>query len=122
VKIYGEAPKEDRRKYSPSKFISAEVEKVCGDPDEEHISTSYIERSNLTWRMSNRRFTRLTNGFSKKLSNHAHHLAINFMHYNFVRIHKTLRCTPAMAAGLTNHVWDMSDLLTLEMWREERAA
>jgi hypothetical protein len=92
------------------------VTPICGSPDETHISTSHVERSNLMWRMSDRRMTRLTNGFSKKVENHGYHLAINFMHYNFVRIHKTLRCTPAMAAGITNHLWEMSDLLTLNMW------
>jgi IS1 family transposase len=122
VKIYGEAPKEERRKYSPSKFLRAVRTPICGDPDDAHISTSYIERSNLTWRMANRRMTRLTNAFSKKVANHGYHLAINFMHYNFVRIHKTLRYTPAMAAGITDYVWDMSDLLTLDMWRAEQAA
>ncbi len=122
VKIYGEAPKEERRKYSPSKFLRAEVTPIAGNPDTQHVSTSFVERSNLTWRMSNRRMTRLTNAFSKKVENHAHHLAINFMHYNFVRIHKTLRCTPAMAAGITNHVWEMSDLLTLDIWDTQKAA
>lgn len=82
----------------------------------ELITTSYVERSNLTWRMSNRRMTRLTNAFSKKAENHAHQLAINFMHYNFVRIHQTLRCTPAMAAGITEYAWSIEDLLTLDMW------
>jgi IS1 family transposase len=122
IKLYSEPVKEDRRKYSPSRFIGTEIKKVYGDPDDEHISTSYVERSNLTWRMSNRRMTRLTNAFSKKVENHAHQLAINFMHYNFVRIHRTLRCTPAMAAGVTDYVWEMSDLLDLGMWASAEAA
>lgn len=116
IKTYGEAPKEERRKYSPSRYIGSTVTKWFGNPDEKLISTSYVERSNLTWRMTNRRMTRLTNAFSKKVENHAHQLAINFMHYNFVRIHKTLRCTPAMAAGVTENVWTIKDLLTLGMW------
>lgn len=86
------------------------------------VSTSYIERSNLTWRMTNRRMTRLTNGFSKKLENHAYQLAINFMHYNFVRIHKTLRCTPAMEAEITDYVWSIEDLLSLDMWGTSKVA
>jgi hypothetical protein len=110
--------KEERRKYSPSRFIGTTVTKVYGEPEDEHISTSYVERSNLTWRMSNRRMTRLTNAFSKKLANHAHHLAINFMHYNFVRIHRIPRTTPAVAAGVAENPWKMSDLLDLGMWLE----
>lgn len=122
VKQYGEAPKEERRKYSPSKYKGSVITPVYGNPDMKHVSTSYVERSNLTWRMGNRRMTRLTNAFSKKVENHSHQLAINFMHYNFVRIHKTLRCTPAMAAGITNHVWEISDMLTLGMWAEKKVA
>jgi len=82
-----------------------------GDPDPKHISTSYVERQNLTMRMSMRRFTRLTNGFSKKVENHAYAVAIHYMHYNFVRIHKTLRVTPAMEAGLAEHVWTIEEML-----------
>ncbi len=82
-----------------------------------HLSTSYIERANLTTRMGNRRFTRLTNGFSKKAENHAHSVAIHTMHYNFVRIHQTLRCTPAMAAGVTSKLWELTDMVRpLEEW------
>lgn len=113
VKIYGSPSKEETRKYSPSKFITEEIHKLIGNPDDDHISTSFVERNNLTIRMTNRRMTRLTNAFSKKVENHAHQLAINFFHYNFCRIHQTLRCTPAMAAGLTSHVWNVADLVTL---------
>jgi hypothetical protein len=86
---------------------------VMGDPDPKHVSTSFVERQNLTMRMSMRRFTRLTNGFSKKLGNHGHAVALYFMHYNFCRIHKTLRVTPAMEAGLTDHVWMSEELIGL---------
>lgn len=86
---------------------------VSGDPDPKHVSASFVERQNLTMRMSMRRFTRLTNGFSKKLENHGHAIALYFMHYNFCRIHKTLRVTPAMEAGLAHRVWSMEDLVGL---------
>lgn len=111
VKQYGEAPKEERRKYSPARYIGSEIHNWFGEPDKAHVSTSYVERSNLTWRMSNRRMTRLTNAFSKKLENHAHQLAINVMYYNFVRIHQTLRCSPAMAAGVTSELWSVADMV-----------
>src|ERR1035437_472505 len=86
---------------------------VMGDPDPDHVSTSFVERQNLTMRMSMRRFTRLTNGFSKKLENHEHAIALHFMHYNFCRIHQSLRVTPAMEAGLTGHVWSVEELIAL---------
>jgi hypothetical protein len=86
---------------------------VIGNPDPKHVSTSYVERQNLTMRMGMRRFTRLTNGFSKKLENHAHMVALHFLHYNFARIHKTLRITPAMAAGLADHVWSFEEVAGL---------
>lgn len=107
VKIYGEAPKEERRKYSPSRFIRAEIHTRLGDPDLKHVSTSYAERNNLNVRM----MTRLTNAFSKKVENHAHQHAINFAYYNLCRIHRTLRCTPAMEAGITSTVWTVADLI-----------
>ena len=88
-------------------------ETVMGDPDPEHVSTSYVERSNLTMRMSIRRFTRPTNGFSKKLDNHGHAVALYFLHYNFCRVHQMLRVTPAMEAGLANHVWTIEELISL---------
>src|ERR1700682_3195907 len=113
VKIYNEVAKEERRKYSPSRFVTEEIHKLMGDPDEDHISTSFVERNNLNMRMMMRRMTRLTNAFSKKVENHAHQHAINFAYYNFCRIHKTLRCSPAMAAGITSTVWDVSDLIYL---------
>src|SRR5690349_24551971 len=95
--------------------LSASVVKrsYCRKPDMNLVSTSYVERQNLTMRMSMRRFTRLTNGFSKKWENHRHSIALYFMYYNFVRIHQTLRCTPAMAAGLSDHVWSMDELVSL---------
>jgi hypothetical protein len=90
---------------------------VEGRPDPAHVSTSYAERQNLSMRMGMRRFTRLTNGFSKKAANHSYGVAIYFMHYNFVRIHQTLRCTPAMAAGVTKRLWELTDMVkVLEEW------
>jgi hypothetical protein len=86
---------------------------VCGEPDWEHISTSYIERQNLTMRMGMRRFTRLTNGFSKKIENHDYAIAIHYMHYNFGRVHKSLRVTPAMESGLSDHIWSLEEIAAL---------
>jgi IS1 family transposase len=108
VKLYGAAPDSAKGRYSPAECVGARKSPVVGRPDEKHISTSYVERQNLTMRMSMRRFTRLTNGFSKKLDNHMHALALYFFHYNWVRQHKSLRVTPAMAAGLTTRLlsWD----------------
>ena len=115
VKIYGDAPAEGR--YSPGVCIGADKRHVEGNPDPQHISTSYSERANLTLRMGARRFTRLTNAFSKKVENHAHSVAIHTMHYNFVRIHQTLRCTPAMEAGVTTTLWELGDMVkVLEDW------
>ena len=111
-KIYG-APTPDESRYSPATCIGCEMKTVTGDPDPKHVSTSFVERQNLTMRMSMRRFTRLTNGFSKKLENHGHAVALYFMHYNFCRVHKTLRVTPAMEAGLTDHVWSLEELVWL---------
>lgn len=111
VKIYVDPVKEDRRRYSPSKFISEEIHVKIGNPDEEFISTSYVERNNLSIRTFNRRMTRLTCAFSKKVENHAHQLAMNFVHANFCRINRSIRCTPAMAAGITSTVWDVADLV-----------
>jgi IS1 family transposase len=110
VKIYGQAP-EGQRRYSPAVCVGARKRTVTGNPDMADVSTSYVERQNLTMRMSMRRFTRLTNAFSKKYENHVHALAIYFFHYNFCRIHKSLRVTPAMEAGLTDRVWSFDDLI-----------
>lgn len=106
-KIYGKSPEAAKGRYSPAECIGAKKETITGNPDRDHVSTSYVERQNLTMRMSMRRFTRLTNGFSKKLDNHIHMLALYFVFYNFCRIHKTLRVTPAMAAGISDTVRDM---------------
>jgi IS1 family transposase len=104
-------------RYSPGVCIGARQTRVEGRPDPAHVSTSYVERQNLSMRMSMRRFTRLTNGFSKKAENHGHSVAIYFMHYNFVRIHQTLRCSPAMAAGVTQTLWELTDMVNvLEEW------
>jgi IS1 family transposase len=114
VKLYGEAPNQGpERKYSPSVCLGARKQVVTGDPDVDHISTSHVERQNLTIRMSMRRFTRLTNAFSKKLENHCHALALYFCFYNFVRIHKSLRVTPAMAAGITDKLWTMENIVAM---------
>ncbi|MHB1702427.1 MAG: IS1 family transposase [Acidobacteriaceae bacterium] len=113
VKIYGEAPKEDQRRYSLTEFRGITQGVVSGNPDPKHISTSFVERQNLTMRMGMRRFTRLTNGFSKKVQNLEHAVALHFMHYNFARIHKTLRVTPAMEARISNHVWTLEEIAKL---------
>ncbi|MBI1874767.1 MAG: IS1 family transposase, partial [Acidobacteria bacterium] len=112
VKLYG-ASGENETRYSPATCIGCIPQPVTGVPDPKHISTSYVERSNLTMRMHMRRFTRLTNGFSKKLENHVHMVALYTVWYNWTRIHKTLRVTPAMAAGLTDRMWDMSEIVGL---------
>lgn len=100
-------------KYSPLKCVGCEKKPKIGNPDPRHISTSFVERQNLTMRMQMRRFTRLTNAFSKKIEHHIASLAIHYMHYNYVRIHQTLRVTPAMAAGVTERLWAIEDILTL---------
>ena len=111
-KIYG-APTPDESRYSPATCIGCEMKTVMGYPDPQHVSTSFVERQNLTMRMSMRRFTRLTNAFSKKLDNHGHMVAVHFMHYNLVRIHKTLLITPAMAAGVSDHLWSLEEIVLL---------
>jgi IS1 family transposase len=122
VKVYGPAP-EGQRRYSPAECIGAVKHRVEGNPDPKHVSTSYAERQNLNIRMGNRRMTRLTNAFSKKAANHDHMMAIYFMHYNFVRIHQTLKITPAMAAGVTSKLWEMSDLVkVVEDWEASKVA
>lgn len=114
VKIYGVAEEqEENKRYSPAQCIGCEKEVIAGNPDRDLISTSYVERQNLTMRMSMRRFTRLTNGFSKKIENHMHAIALHYMHYNFCRIHKSLRCTPAMEANVTKKLWSIEDIVAL---------
>lgn len=113
IKLYGTPTNRPETRYSPGECIGIDTQIKCGNPDPKHISTSYVERQNLTMRMSMRRFTRLTNAFSKKLSNHEHMLAIYFMYYNFCRVHQTLRVTPAMEAGLADHVWTIMELVAL---------
>ena len=114
IKVYGQpADSTDRRRYSPAECSGSTVGKIIGDPDFEHISTSYVERQNLTMRMLMRRFTRLTNAFDKKLANHEAAVALHFMHYNFCRQHKTLRVTPAMEAGIAKYIWSMEDVLNM---------
>jgi IS1 family transposase len=100
-------------RYSPARFISAQRATITGDPDPRHISTSHVERNNLTIRMHNRRLTRLTNGFSKKIEMHEHSLAIHFTYYNFCKIHQSIRVTPAMESGLSDHVWSVDELIAL---------
>jgi hypothetical protein len=117
VKLYGATSESAKGRYSPAECIGCHKHRVEGDPDPKHVSTSCAERSNLNVRMHTRRFTRLTNAFSKKVENHAHSVALFAMYYNFVRIHKTLRTTPAMAAGVTKRLWEMGDIVgVLEAW------
>ena len=114
VKLYGSVGgKGADIRYSPAECTGIRKRTVEGKPDADHVSTSYVERQNLTMRMHMRRFTRLTNAFSKKVENHAHAVALHMMYYNFVRIHKTLRVTPAMAAGVTDRLWDIDDIAKL---------
>jgi IS1 family transposase len=119
-KVYG-FPMEHETRYSPATCIGCEQKRISGDPDIEHVSTSFVERQNWTVRTNMRRYTRLSNGFSRKIENHAAAVALNYFSYNFIKIHRTLRVSPAMAAGVTDRLWDVSDLVTL--WEEyERAA
>lgn len=126
IKIYG-APRETEARYSPAVCKGAKKHAVIGQPDMKHVNTSYVERQNLTMRMGMRRFTRLTNAFSKKLENHIAAISLYFMYYNFVRIHQTLRVTPAMAAGVTDRLWDINDVIRLleeyraELFEEKKA-
>jgi hypothetical protein len=110
-KIYASTQEETR--YSPAQCIGCERKRMMGNPDPLHISTSYVERQNLTMRMHMRRFTRLTNGHSKKIENHIYAVALHFMFYNFAKIHETIRCTPAMEAAVSNHVWSIGEIVAL---------
>ena len=121
VKIYG-TPEGAVGRYSPGTCIAAEKRRVVGKPDPDHISTSYVERQNLTMRMQMRRFTRLTNAFSKKIDNHIHQVALFYMWYNFARVYQTLRVTPAMEAGLSSHVWSIQEIVALASAPALRAA
>jgi len=112
IKIYGPSEEIEKR-YSPAKCTGTQKIKIQGNPEEKNVSTSYVERQNLTMRMSMRRFTMLTNAFSKKIENLGHAVALHFMHYNFCRIHQTLRVTPAMAAGVTDRLWEIEDIISL---------
>jgi IS1 family transposase len=112
VKIYGN-DRESETRYSPAECIGCRSVAITGNPKPKDISTSYVERQNLTMRMQMRRFTRLTNAFSKKVENHAHAIALHYMHYNFCRVHQTLRVTPAMEAGIADHVWSIEEVVSL---------
>jgi hypothetical protein len=112
VKIYG-ADRDNEARYSPAECMGCRTIPISGDPRVEHVSTSFVERQNLTMRMQMRRFTRLTNAFSKKIENHAHAIALHFTRYNFCRVHQTLRITPAMEAGISDHVWSIQEIVAL---------
>ncbi|TJU76221.1 MAG: DDE domain-containing protein [Mesorhizobium sp.] len=120
VKIYDNSPENMKGRYSPAECTGARKQNIEGNPDERHVSRSFAERQNLTMRMHMRRFTRLTNGFSKKVEAHANAVALHFMYYNFVRIHASLRMTPAMAAGVTDKLWEISDIVALIEANEAR--
>lgn len=112
-KIYSAPPSEGATRYSPAQCCGAKTHRISGNPDKDHISTSYVERMNLQIRMNMRRFTRLINAHSKKIQNHVHALSLYFMFYNFARIHQTLRVTPAVQAGVANHVWSIEEIISL---------
>ena len=120
-KIY-RSPGENETRYSPGKCIGCEMKAVSGNPDPKHVSTSFVERQNWSVRTSMRRYTRLSNGFSRKLENHAAATALNYFAYNFIKIHRTLRMSPAMAAGVTDRLWDVNDLVALWEAYEQRRA
>jgi len=122
IKMYGATPESGKGRYSPAECTGIRKRRIEGNPAIEDVNTSYVERQNLTMRMHMRRFTRLTNGFSKKVENHAYAVALHFMYYNFVRIHKTLKCSPAMAAGITDRLWEMKDIVALVEAREEKTS
>jgi IS1 family transposase len=113
VKICGNTPEGGEMRYSPAVCMGAKKAAISGNPDFKHVSTSYVERQNLTMRMSMRRFTRLTNGVSRKVENHENMLALHYMFYNFGRIHQSLRVTPAMEAGVADHVWSLDEIIAL---------
>ena len=113
VKIYGNEPQGGEVRYSPAVCMGARKAKITGQPEFAHVSTSFVERQNLTMRMSMKRFARLSNGFSKKVENHEHMVALHYMYYNFGRIHQTLRVTPAIEAGVADHVWSLDDIIAL---------
>jgi IS1 family transposase len=121
-KIYGTAPEAFKGRYSPAECIGAKKDRVTGNPDMGHVSTSYVERNNLTMRMHMRRFTRLTNAFSKKVENHAYAVALHMMYYNFVKVHSKLRMSPAMAAGVSGRLWEISDIVALVEAAEAKPA
>src|SRR5258706_1830615 len=126
VKLYGADREESETRYSPAECIGCRSAAITGNPDPKHISTSFVERQNWSVRTAMRRYTRLSNGFSRKIQNHAAAVALNYFAYNFIKIHRTLRVSPAMAAGVTDHLWEVSDLVALweayEQRRAERAA
>jgi hypothetical protein len=121
VKLYGDAPESAKGRYSPAECTGTIKTRVLGIPKDEHISTSFVERQNLTMRMHIRRMTRLTNTFSKKFEAHVNAVALHFVYYNFCRIHKTLRVTPAMAANVTDRLWEVSDIVALVEAKEAAA-
>jgi hypothetical protein len=119
--VYGASPESAKGRYSPAECTGARKQLIQGNPDPKQVSTSFSERSNLTLRMHMRRFTRLTNAFSKKIENHTHAVALHMMYYNFVRIHQTIKVTPAMAAGITKRLWEMTDVVdVLEAWEPSK--
>lgn len=123
VKMYGSDPRESETRYSPAECIGTQLAVISGRPDLKHISTSFVERQNWSVRTAMRRYTRLSNGFSRKIENHAAAVALNYFAYNFIKIHRSLRTTPAMAAGVTDKLWDVSDLVSLwELTEKDRAA
>ncbi|MEX2492738.1 MAG: hypothetical protein WD425_13355 [Nitrospirales bacterium] len=113
IKLYSNPPSANQTRYSPGVCCGAKKKRVTGNPDKKHVNTSFSERLNLQLRMSNRRFTRLTNAHSKKVENHIHSMAFYTMYYNFVRIHSTLRVAPAMEAGVSNHLWSLEEMIGL---------
>ena len=120
-KVYGASPDSARGKYSPAECIGTQKHRIEGEPDLKHVSTSYVERSNLAMRKHMRRFTRLTNGFSKKVENHAYAVALHMMYYNFVQLHSNLRTSPALAAGVTDKLWEIWDIVALVEAEEAKA-